>query len=101
MDLLIERTVAWHQRRFPEAIAERVAMKGTSEWGELNDAILGMTSFTGSSTGKGDVGSEAADVMICLTTLLGRYFPDIDLLAEWDKKLTILETPGAHAASVT
>lgn len=100
IELLVERTVNWHKARFPEAIAERVAMKGTSEWGELMDAILGQTAFTGSSTGKGEVDGEGADVLICLAVLFGRYFPEIDLLTAWEKKLDILTTPGAHVSSL-
>jgi NTP pyrophosphatase (non-canonical NTP hydrolase) len=92
------RIVAWHTARFPAAQATHVGLKLCAEAGEVADAIVG-DSGVNSGTGAGDVGAEAADVFIALTVLLGRWYPDVDLMAEVERKVRLLETPGAHKSS--
>jgi L-alanine-DL-glutamate epimerase-like enolase superfamily enzyme len=94
------RVPAWHEKRFPGASSVQMALKMCTEAGEVADAVLADTSQEGYDTGKGDFGSEAADVIICLLALRGRYYPTVDLMAEIHHKLTMLETPGAHRASL-
>lgn len=86
---LARRAHFWHAKRFPSCTPEESALKMSSENGEVCDAVLG----------HGDVGQEAADVLITLVVLLSRWYPTVDLLAEMDKKLRLLETPGAHKSS--
>ncbi|SRR6266705_2776759 len=96
---LQKRVVRWHKDRFPEAEAHHVALKAMAELGEVADSFLhdeGVNSATGEA-GDGVLG-EAADVVIVLMTLVGRWMGD-DLLTAVEKKLSILETPGAHKAS--
>jgi len=96
---LQERIVRWHEERFPKAEAHHVALKAMAELGEVADSFLAEKGID-SATGKpGDgVPGEAADVMIALMALVGRW-EGSDLLATVEKKLAILETPGAHVAS--
>lgn len=94
-----KRATDWHRVRFPEAQMEHVALKVCEEAGEVAKAINGVSGMN-SATGGGEVGAEAADVIVSLVVLLGRWFPYVSLAAEIDKKLTMLETPGAHRASL-
>ena len=99
MDLQ-DRATRWHEERFPRAELEHVGLKVLAEAGELADAILaarGKNSATG-KRGDGIVG-EAADIVICLLVIAGRWGCH-DLLSAVDMKLSILETPGAHPASL-
>lgn len=94
-----DRVVAWHSARFPDAIAPLVFAKASEELGEVATAMLAEIGTT-SATGKpGDVAAEAADVVIAMLALVGRWWPDRDVLVEVDRKLCRLETPNAHPAS--
>lgn len=95
------RAAAWHKKRFPGAERSWVCMKSTEELGELHSAVL--VDIAGDYVPKdpGDAPGEAADVMICLLALLGRWYPGHDLLDEVEKKLAILNDPnGTHRASI-
>ncbi len=94
-----DRSCAWNRERFPEAAIEHVALKICEEAGEVARAVLGVAGLN-SATGRGDVGAEIADVFISSLVLLGRWFPEIDIYAEIDAKLTALETPGQHRGSL-
>ncbi len=96
---LSERIIAWHFARFPNAKCEHVSLKLCTETAEVADAVLSDVGMNGAS-GKGEVALEAADVVIALTVLLGRWYCNVDLFEEVEKKITILETPGAHKASI-
>lgn len=71
---------------------EHVALKTCEEAGEVAKAVNGQVGKN-AATGGGDVAGEAADVLITLLVLLGRWFPDVDLLVEVRAKLTILSDP--------
>lgn len=93
------RIVEWHEARFPAAQMEHVALKVCEEAGEVAKAINGVAGAD-SATGIGDVGGEAADVMIALSVLLGRWFPEIDLDVEVEQKLAVLTDPNSgHPAA--
>ena len=91
IDRLGERAAAWHCARFPAATLERVALKLASETGEVCDAVIAYTSRNEHPERADQVGPEAADVMIVLLILLARWFPDVDLRAEVERKLAKLE----------
>ena len=82
---------------FPNATVERVALKLASEAGEVCDAVIAYASGNEHPERADQVGAEAADVLIVLLVLLGRYFPEVDLAAEVDAKLTRLEGRLASA----
>ena len=86
--------VRWHKKRFPEAGPEHVTMKATEELGELAGAVNGRLGKN-SPRARGDVGEEAADVVITVLILLGRYYPEIDLKDEVARKLEILNNPAS------
>lgn len=97
LEALASMAVAWHRQRFPAAGAVHIALKAVAELGELLDAIL-----PADLGGKGDVGEEAADVLICLFALVGRFYPAVDLLAEVRAKLAILSNPDSgHPSALT
>jgi hypothetical protein len=96
---LQKRAASWHSARFPWANEEHVVLKALTELGEVADALIaknGQDSATG-KPGEGVTG-EAADVVIALMVLVGRWEKE-DLLEAVGKKLSVLETPGAHKAS--
>jgi hypothetical protein len=96
---LQDRAASWHATRFPWANEEHVVLKALTELGELADALIaknGQDSATG-KPGDGITG-ESADIVIALMVLTGRWGGE-DLLAAVEKKLEVLETPGAHKAS--
>lgn len=93
------RAVAWHQKRFPLAGAKDVLLKAQAELGEVSDALLADENInTNHPERAGQVVKEAADVINALL-VLGRWY-DEDILAAVAAKQTILETPGAHPASL-
>jgi hypothetical protein len=97
LEALASMAVSWHRRRFPAAGAMHVALKAVAELGEVVDAILPTD-----LGGKGDVGEESADVLICLLVMLGRFYPAVDLLAEVRAKLAILGNPDSgHPSALT
>lgn len=51
------------------------------------------------ATGGGAILGESADVVIALLVLIDRWESGADLFEAVGKKLTTLETPGAHRAS--
>jgi NTP pyrophosphatase (non-canonical NTP hydrolase) len=85
------RAVQWHETRFPNRPAERVALKLASEVGELCDAVIAKESGNEHPERADQIGAEAADVVIVLLVLLGRYYPEVDLWDEVDTKLSTLE----------
>lgn len=101
VDSLQERVTAWHVARFPAAQREHVALKGAEEMGEVASAING-DAGKNSATGRGgNAAEEAADVVICMLVLLGRWYPERDLLTEVERKLAILTDPNSgHRASL-
>ena len=88
---LADAVVRWHVGRFPRATAEHVGLKAAAEVGELCDAVLGDVG----QGGDGAVAGEAADVVIVVLALLGRWYPEVDLLAEVRAKLAILTNPDS------
>lgn len=89
----------WHEARFPEAQMEHVALKVCEEAGEVAKAINGVVG-SNSATGGGDVAGECADVLISMLALLGRWFPDVDLVHEAWQKVGILTNPDSgHRAA--
>ncbi len=90
LEALASMAVAWHRQRFPAAGPQHVALKAVAEFGELLDAIL-----PADLGGKGNIGEEAADVLLTLLVLVGRFYPSVDLLAEVRAKLAILANPAA------
>jgi hypothetical protein len=91
--------VTWHVARFPDAEMVHVALKTCEEAGEVARAVNGVIGKN-MATGGGDVPGEAADVLITLFVLLGRWFPEVDLLDEVRRKLAILVDPSSgHRAA--
>lgn len=96
---LQEQVAWWHRQRFPKAESYHVMIKAMEELGEVAQALNGDLKKNESSVTAGDrdrrgeVPKEAADVVVCLMALLGRWYPDHDLLAEVEKKLAILTDP--------
>lgn len=94
------RAVAWHERRFPNAEPWFVGLKLGEECGEVQSAILGDHAGE-SATGSGDVEEETADVLIAMLVLLGRWYPDADLIDAADAKLATMSDPAStHRASL-
>lgn len=91
---LQERIAAYHRRRFPTAGPLNVAAKIGEEAGELLSAVNGLID---SSYGKGDAVYEAVDVALAALALVGRWFPDQDVLAEVEARLDRFMDPnGGH-----
>lgn len=101
LEALAAMVVSWHRDRFPAAGPEHVALKAASEVGELCDEVCTVAMGAGSLTSSYEVGREAADVVICLLALLGRWYPDVDLLAEVRAKLAILRNPDSGHRSAS
>lgn len=92
---------AWHVQRFPQARALGIFAKAVEEMGEVATALIYDNLTNAGATGKpGDVAAEAADVVICLLALVGRFYPDRDVTDEVFKKLNLLLTPGAHKSGI-
>jgi len=86
---------AYHVQRFPQAQVEHVALKLAEEAGEVTSAVNGHVS--GGDFGKGDVVGEAADTVFVALALVGRWFPERDLLAEVETELArYLDPNGGH-----
>jgi NTP pyrophosphatase (non-canonical NTP hydrolase) len=93
---LQNRAARWHAARFPACTPEDIGLKAMSELGEVADAVLAEGRDAAHPERAGNVAAEAADVVICLLALCGRFTAG-DLLNAVDAKLRILETPGgAH-----
>lgn len=96
---LQEAIAAYHVQRFPDARMEHVALKLTEEAGETASAVNGHIS--GGDYGKGDIVGEAADAVFVALALVGRWFPDRDLLAEVEARLVRNMDPnGGHRSCV-
>ena len=94
------RAAAWHAARFPTCAAEDAALKAMAELGEVADAILARGRDASHPERAGEVTAEAADVVITMLALCGRFTAG-DLLTAVADKLTILETPGGgHPGSL-
>ena len=89
---LQDRVVAYHKARFPVCTPHEVILKAMAELGEVADAAQ-------IQMPRGDLVEEAADVVITLFTLTGRWY-GADLLDAVEAKLGVLTTPGAHRASL-
>ena len=99
MSDLQERAANWHRQRFPDADQYHVALKSMEELGEVAEALNSEAGRKSATATAGDVVAEAADVIICMLVLVGRWRV-ADLLDAVDRKLVTLETAGAHRASL-
>jgi hypothetical protein len=91
----------WHKRRFPQAKTGHVMLKVMAECGEVADALSGEEDPRTTSTGDGDVLAEAADTVLALLVLIGRFYPGADLLGAVWAKLAILSDPdGVHRSLI-
>lgn len=88
---LQDRVAAWHTERFPDAQSYNVMLKATEELGEVAEALNGH--LTGGRDGIS--ASRAADVAVCMMVLLGRWFPDTDLIERVEAKLAVLTDPDS------
>lgn len=79
MPTLQRRCVAWHEHRFPDADQWKHFTKVVEEVGEVARAMVGDNE---GRPGRGDVVDECAQVVLTLVTLVGRWYPDRDLLVE-------------------
>lgn len=94
------RAAIWHSARFPTCTAEDIALKAMAELGEVADAILARGRDASHPERASDIAAEAADVVITMLALVGRFTAD-DLTAAVDTKLRLLEQPGGtHPASL-
>jgi hypothetical protein len=92
---LQQRIAEYHHLRFPTAGPEHVALKAAEEVGEVCSAVNGMVSK--GDFGKGDVVGEAADCVLVLLALVGRWFDGRNLLAEVEARLARNMDPnGGH-----
>lgn len=97
---LQDAVAVYHVRRFPDARLEHVALKLAEEAGETCSAVNGFVS--GGDFGKGDVMGEAADAVFVALALVGRWFPERDLLAEVEARLARnLDPNGGHRSCVS
>lgn len=91
---LQDRAAAWHAARFPACTPEDIGLKAQAELGEVSDAILAERQRDGSHPERaGTILAEAADVLVTLLALCGRFGYG-DLLTAVSRKLALLETPG-------
>lgn len=94
----------WHTQRFPDAIVFEVTTKAAEELGECAAEVL--IDKAGSMNLKERPAStqapaEAADVVLSLMVLLGRWYPGYDLIEEVAKKLDKLTDPNSgHRAAI-
>lgn len=96
---LQKRAGKWHAGRFPDAQASLVLLKALTELGEVADAYLDQEGSMSATGERGDgISGEAADVVIALMVLTDRWTEE-NLLEAVERKLSLLETPGAHKAS--
>lgn len=97
---LQDRVADWHERRFPFSVPAGIALKATEELGEVAQDVLADW-FPDGVLDPGDVPGEAADVVICLMALIGRFYTGSDLLDEVEKKLAKLNDPNSgHRSAV-
>ena len=79
MSALQELCAEWHASRFPDHDRWLVLAKLTEEVGELARSIVGEHE---GRPGRGDIGQEAAQCVLVLMTLIGRFYPDLDILSD-------------------
>lgn len=98
MESLQQRSGLWHRERFPYVRPDNIALKIAEEAGELCSAVNGSIN---PSYGKGDVGGEAADVVLAVMALIDRFYPWVDLGAEIEKKYAVLiDRTSSHPSSL-
>lgn len=99
---LQQQVATWHAARFPTAAACNLALKAVEELGEVAEALNAELVGTDADAARGGtVAEEAADVVIVLLGLLGRFYPTQDLLAHVEAKLAILQDPASGHRSST
>jgi NTP pyrophosphatase (non-canonical NTP hydrolase) len=81
---LQSRSTAWRAQHYPDCTPTDVVAKLFEEGGELARAIIGDLE---GRPDRGDVGQEAAQVVLVVLSLVGRFYPDIDVLAEVNAEL--------------
>lgn len=81
---LQRRAAVWHERRYSWADAGVLVEKLAEECGEVARAHVGELERR---PGRGDVADEAAQVVLVCLSLIGRFYPDRDLLADAEKEL--------------
>ena len=104
MNNLQELITKWHTQRFPDAIVFEVTTKACEELGECVAEVL-----TDKATAMNlkevplmtNAPAEAADVVIALMVLLGRWYPGYDLMDEVRQKMNKLTDPNSgHRAAM-
>lgn len=93
--ILQYRAKWWHMERFPDAQSYNVMIKATEELGEVARAVNGDLVGDPDRDRRGTAPEEAADVVITLMALLGRWYPEYELLDMVEKKLAILCDPNS------
>jgi NTP pyrophosphatase (non-canonical NTP hydrolase) len=97
---LVTTATKWHEARFPNATSVDLLGKAMEELGEVAEALTIDEGRNSAKSYKGDsVVKESADVIVCLLALCGRYYGQ-DVISEVIAKLEMLNTPGAHRASI-
>jgi hypothetical protein len=79
-----------------------VHAKSVSELGEVADALLGDDpDRSDEEPANGDVVGECADTMLTLLVLVGRFYPEADLIEAVRRKLDLLSDPTSkHRSSL-
>lgn len=94
----------WHTQRFPDAIIYEVTTKTAEELGECAaEVLIDFSSHMNLKEKPVDTNApaEAADVVLALMVLLGRWYPGYDLIEEVAKKLDKLTDPNSgHRAAI-
>src|ERR1700730_2741880 len=97
---LQDAIAAYHRLRFPDCTVEQITLKLAEEAGEGASAVNGMVSD--GDYGKGDPVGEAADSVFVHLALVGRFFPDRDLMAEVEARLARNMDPnGGHRSCLS
>lgn len=78
------RCAAWTEDRFPNDSPDRRMAKLLEEAGEFSRAVIGRLE---GRAGRGDIGQEAAQVVLVVASTLGRWFPEYDLLTELAREM--------------
>ena len=90
-----ERCARWHRTKFPARTPDQMLVKLMEEVGEIARARVG--EMVG-RPGRGDVGDEAAQVVLVLASFIGIHYSHRDLLADAELELSrhevALQGPG-------